>query len=219
MSGRGIIAIDGAAASGKSTLARNLARRLQLPYVNTGLMYRALTLEALRRGTDPGNGPALVDLMRTLSFSVDGTDPAELWIDGSPPTGSLNDEDVEAAVSQVASHPGVRALMRDVQRSLGAAGAVMEGRDIGSVVFPEAALKLYLTADASARAERRIEERVDAEGRVTGDLEQRDAADGQVNPFRPAEHAVTLDTTTLDAMGTLAEAIAIVERMAPELLP
>jgi cytidylate kinase len=213
-----VVAIDGAAGSGKSTLARHLARALGLPYVNTGLMYRALTLEALRRGLDMDDGPSLAELMGTLRFSVEGSDPAELWIEGAAPDDALHGEEVEARVSALARHPEVRTAMRGEQRELGGSGAVMEGRDIGSVIFPEAPVKLYLIADPGIRAERRAQERPEGERMVADALHRRDADDKEVNPFRPTDGAVTLDTTSLDPQAALAAAMDVVRRLAPELL-
>jgi cytidylate kinase len=218
-----LVAIDGAAGSGKSTLARGLARALELPYVNTGLMYRALTLEALASGIAPQDAPGLVRLMESLRFDLDHASPPELSIEGSPPPAELLSAEVEANVSEVARHPDVRELMRLEQRRLGAGGAVMEGRDIASVVFPEAGLKLYLVADASIRAERRARERVEdaavESGAVADALHARDAKDMRVNPLRASNDAVELDTTRLDVAATIQAALRLIRERAPELLP
>lgn len=215
-----VVAIDGAAGSGKSTLARLLARELHLAYVNTGAMYRALTLAARRREVDVEDAEALVRLMGTLDFTLSppgGPDePRELWIDGARPTEELESAEVEGDVSTVATHPQVRAVMRAAQRALGENGAVMEGRDIGSAVFPDARLKMFLVAEPHERAGRRVEER-GAED-VAGALHERDRRDARVNPFVPAEDAVVIDTSELDVDGTLRAALAIVEERAPELL-
>ncbi len=215
-----VVAIDGAAGSGKSTLARSLARELHLAYVNTGAMYRALTLAARRREVDIEDAEALVRLMETLDFTLSPPRPPdelrELWIDGARPTEELESAEVEGDVSTVATHPRVRAVMRAAQRALGEDGAVMEGRDIGSAVFPDARLKMFLVAEAHERAGRRVEER-GAED-VAGALHERDRRDARVNPFVPAEDAVVIDTSELDVDGTLRAALAIVEERAPELL-
>ncbi len=214
-----VIAIDGAAGSGKSTLARGLARALRLPYLNTGLMYRALTLTALERGVDPDDAEGLVRLMGSLRFTLDGGDPPQLSIGGAAPRPDLQGEDVEAAVSTVARHTAVRVAMRDEQRALGAEGAVMEGRDIGSVVVPDAPVKIYLQADAEERARRRAAEREDKDVRVRRAIRTRDALDAGVNRFEPTPDAVLLDSTGLDVATTLDRALAIVRRLAPELIP
>jgi len=214
-----VVAIDGAAGSGKSTLARGLARALGLPYLNTGIMYRALTLEAIRRGAPLDDGDGLAALMATLRFSLGHGSPRELEVEGSPPSLDLEGPDVEANVSQVAAHPQVRVLMRDTQRALGLAGGVVEGRDIGSVVFPDAPMKLYLVADPTERIERRAVERAAGADHVGAALETRDERDSRVNPFVPPVGAIEIDTTELDIERTLELALEIVGRDAPELLP
>ncbi len=216
MSGRRsapVVAIDGPAGSGKSTLARRLAEALGLPYVNTGLMYRALTLEALGAGVDPGDGPALAGLMARLRFALtSSTRPPSLVIDGEPPLPELTGPEVERTVSEVSRHPEVRALMREAQRGLGEGGAVMEGRDIGTVIFPDADVRIFLAASEEARAARRAEEREgeEAPSEVAEDLATRNARDARVNPFVPAEGAVLIDTTDKDADRVFEEAMAAV---------
>jgi cytidylate kinase len=211
-----VIAIDGAAGSGKSTLARAVAATLGLPYLNTGSMYRALTLEALRRGVDPDAGEALAGLMGELRFSLPTGPGAELLIDGRPAGPELEGSDVESSVSRVARHPAVRELMCRAQQELAGAGGVVEGRDIGSVVFPDAPVKLFLEADPGARAGRRARDRGhddDAER----SLHERDAEDAVVNPFEPVPDAVVIDTGRLDLVQTLAAALAVVrERLGDE---
>jgi cytidylate kinase len=213
-----VVAIDGAAGSGKSTLARALATALDLPYVNTGLMYRALTLAALRQGVATDDGDRLAWLMRTLSFRVGDGAPGELSIEGSPPSDELRSSEVEAEVSSVAGHPQVRRLMREEQRRLGADGAVMEGRDIGSVVFPDAPVKLYLQAHHHDRASRRAGERPSDDASVARQLAERDRRDAGTVPFVPPSDAVVIDTGALDAEQTLREALRVVGLRAPELI-
>jgi cytidylate kinase len=211
-----VVAIDGPAGSGKSTLARDLASALDLPYVNTGIMYRALTLRALRERVDVDDGPALAALAGRMRFDLDRTDrPAELRVDGAQPAEELAAAEVESNVSRVARHPEVRTVLRAEQRRLGGDGAVLEGRDIGSVVFPDATLKLYLQADVEARVARRAQEREaegaeGAEGAVAQHLEARDTLDARVNPFVPPADAVVIDTTSLDAAQVLARALALI---------
>lgn len=205
-----LIAIDGAAGSGKSTLARGVADALGLPYLNTGSMYRALTLEALRNGIDPGDADGLVDVMRGLSFSLGRADGASLRIGGAEPDLELEGSAVDAAVSRVSAHPAVRALMHASQRRLGAPGAVVEGRDIGSVVFPDADVKLYLVADPGARAARRAGDRAAAVGDTERALHVRDAADATVNAFEPTPDAVVIDTGRIDASEALRIALAAI---------
>jgi cytidylate kinase len=212
-----VVAIDGAAGSGKSTLARLLAAELRLPYVNTGSMYRALTLAARQGEVDVEDGSGLAGLMGTLRFTLSPGAVGELLIDGAPPTDDLETDDVEAHVSTVAKHPAVRSLMRLAQRALGAAGAVMEGRDIGTVVFPDAPVKLFLVAEPRERAGRRVQERGATD--VAGALHERDRRDARVNPLEAAADAVVIDTSDLDADATLRAAFDVVAERAPELLP
>jgi CMP/dCMP kinase len=213
-----VIAIDGAAGSGKSTLARGLAEVLGLPYVNTGIMYRALTLAALDEGVDPEDGAALARLMSSLRFGLSTDVPGELEVEGSVPSVALLSDRVEGEVSHVARHPEVRALMRQAQRALGLPGAVVEGRDIGSVVFPDAPVKLFLTAEPDKRGERRAEQRGVADpGEVEEALVRRDLKDARVNPFEPAADAIVIDTSDRTVEDTLQESIAIVRARLPEL--
>ncbi|MEO8291819.1 MAG: (d)CMP kinase [Actinomycetota bacterium] len=204
-----IIAIDGAAGSGKSTLARALAAALALPYVNTGLMYRALTRAALDRHVDLDDGEGLAALTRALKVRLSPGTPTQLEVEGYPQE-VLATPEIDAAVSRASRHPQVRSLMRDAQRDLGAHGAVMEGRDIGTVVFPEADVKLFLHADPLRREARRSQERHAAGLDVARDLRSRDAQDAVVNPLIAADDAITLDTTDATAAATLAWALAIV---------
>lgn len=218
-----VVAIDGAAGSGKSTLARLLALALGLPYVNTGAMYRALTRAARREEVDVEDEHALVRLMATLDFTLspesssEGSqpEPRELWIEGAPPSDELESPDVEANVSAVAKHPAVRAAMRAAQRALGEGGAVMEGRDIGTAVFADAPVKVFLIAEPQERAGRRVEERGSEE--VAGALHERDRRDARVNPLVPAADAVVIDTSDLDVDATVRAALVVVEQRAPEL--
>jgi cytidylate kinase len=198
-----VIAIDGPAGSGKSTLARGLAARFGLPYINTGLMYRALTALALERGVAPTDGTALEGLLGDLRFDLDESlDPPELRIDGKEAGEWLTTADVEGAVSTVAGHRSVRRAMAARQRELGGRGAVMEGRDIGTVVFPGATLKVFLDASAEERVRRRGRERPSAP-RVGEALVARDSRDARVNPLVPAPGAVRVDSTGRTAQEVL----------------
>lgn len=211
-----IIAIDGPAGSGKSTLARRLAEALDLPYLNTGLMYRALAARALAEGVSTDDGPGLLGLLARMRFGMEGTPTATLRIDGAAPGAELVGSAVEGAVSGVARHPEVRHAMRDLQRVLGRPGGVIEGRDIGGVVFPDADAKLFLVADAGARAARRRSER-GGDDDVAAALADRDRLDARTHAHVPPDGAVVLDTGVLDADATFAAALAAVrERIGVE---
>jgi cytidylate kinase len=205
-----IVAIDGAAGTGKSTLARRLATELGLPYLNTGQMYRALALSAARQEVDPDDAAGLETLARRLTFDLDRSlEPPSLLIDGSPPGAGLTSPEVESTVSRVARHPEVRAVLRDAQRRLIAEGAVVEGRDIGAVVAPDAEVKIYLEADTAERVSRRAAERTAEPDAVAGALARRDHADAETNPFVPAHDAVAIDTSEMDADEVFLAALAV----------
>lgn len=208
-----VIAIDGPAGSGKSTLSRRLAAALGLSYLNTGLMYRALAHRALSEGIAPDDEGALLGILRRIHFELEadraGEAPPSLLIDGASPVRDLEGPEVEETVSRVARHPGVRAAMRELQRSLGSVGAVVEGRDIGTVVFPDADLKVFLSADEESRARRRRRDRADRPG-VAEALASRDELDSRVNALEPADGAVVIDTGEMDADRTLEAALALV---------
>jgi cytidylate kinase len=218
VSTRRVVAIDGVAGAGKSTLARGLAHRLGLPYVNTGEMYRALTAAALRRGVDAEDVAGLMRLLRELRFTLSPGPDRELEVEGWARE-DLHTPDVESSVSAVSRHPEVRAFLRDAQRSLARDGAVVEGRDIASVVVPDASVKIFVTADPEVRARRRVVERgAGAHAGVSDALRRRDARDAVTNPLEPAVSAEVVDTSGLDIDGALEAALGIVRRRAPELL-
>ena len=210
-----VVAIDGAAGSGKSTLARSLATALGLPYVNTGLMYRALAASAIREGTAPDDETALLQLARGLRFIVRVEPPGELEVEGYD-ADELTSVEVESTVSLVSSHDVVRAHMSREQRDLGRMhGAVMEGRDIASVVFADAPVKLYLQAPSDLRARRRAAE----SPTIAGTLPSRSAVatnrDARTTPHEPAPGAVVIDTSDLDPRRTLAAALDAVRDSRP----
>jgi cytidylate kinase len=190
-----IVAIDGPAGSGKSTVASTLARRLGFRHLDTGAMYRALTWVARRDGADVSEGAALAALAleHPASLGEDG----RVEVDGEDVTAAIRDAQIDRLVPAVARHPEVREVMRERQRALAVGGdSVIEGRDIGSVVVPDAEVKVFLLADPDERARRRAEERPGAEvDALAADLRARDERDA-VNT-RPAGDAVLLDTTGL----------------------
>ncbi|HXP98377.1 MAG TPA: (d)CMP kinase [Telmatospirillum sp.] len=203
-----IIAIDGPAAAGKGTLARKLAAHYGLNYLDTGSLYRAVGMAVLRSGGDPADPVAAERAARQL-------DPAGL----SDP--ALRGEEAGDAASKVAAIPGVRAALLDFQRAYaeGAPGAVLDGRDIGTVVCPGAEAKLFVTASLEKRAERRLKELLDkgvsAIGeRILQEMRDRDARDSarSVAPLVPAADAVVLDTSELDAEAVFAAAVQIISQ-------
>lgn len=205
-----VVAIDGPAGVGKSTLACRLAEEIGLPYVNTGLMYRALALRAHRSGVSPDDGAGLERLAREMRFELDpSVRPPELSVDGEPPGPDVTAPEVESTVSAVSRHPEVREVLRAEQRRLASAGAVVEGRDIGTAVTPGATLKLFLLAHPRARAGRRARQRRDERERVAEAIGARDRQDAQTNPFVPATDAVVIDTTDLNADEVFARALEL----------
>lgn len=194
-----VICIDGPAGSGKSTVARAVAERLGLPYLDTGAMYRAITFAALRRGLDPEDAEAVAALARAVPLE---TDPDTVKVDGVDATIEIRGPEVTRAVSIVAANPAVRVEMVKRQRTwVGEhGGGIAEGRDLGTVVFPDAELKVFLVADADVRAGRRAGEVRDLSYEaVASDLARRDALDEgrEVSPTAKAQDAVEIDTTKL----------------------
>jgi CMP/dCMP kinase len=205
-----IIAIDGPAGAGKSTVARRLAERLGIRYLDTGAMYRAVTWLALREGVPLEDGERLGELAAEHPVGLDTA--GHVAIAGEDVTAAIRETRIDRAVPVVAEHPEVRSVMRERQRQLAAeADAVMEGRDIGTVVAPGADVKVYLTADAGIRARRRQSERPDigADALAT-DLRLRDESDAA--RMEPAADAVFVDTSALDVDGVVTLIEALVRR-------
>lgn len=200
-----VVAIDGPAASGKSTVARLVARRLGFVYVNTGAMYRAVTWLALRHGIDPADSAAVGALLESapMEFAVAGNE-STILMDGIDPAPFLNDPDVAANVAAIAAIPKVREVLVARQREFARnCDLVMEGRDIGSVVFPETPHKAYIDASEEVRAQRRA-----AQG-FHDNLAARDKTDSSraTAPLRIAEGAEVIDSTCLTIEGVVEEVI------------
>jgi cytidylate kinase len=223
------IAIDGPAASGKSTLAASLARELGFLYFDTGVMYRAVTLAALRAGVDIDDEAGVSQIARGLSLdvrppSVDDGRQYDVSMDGKDVTWAIRSADVDANVSQVSAYPGVREAMTCRQREIGLRGkVVMVGRDIGTVVLPDADLKIFLDATVEERAQRRFDE---CRGRGD-DVNYRDILEGMrerdrfdstrsLAPLRSADDAVVIDSTGKSINEVLEEAMRLVMHWTPE---
>ncbi len=200
------VAIDGPAGSGKSTVAREIARHLHLTYLDTGAMYRAVTLAVLRSGIDGADEEAVSSIAQKLDISfVASSDGLAVVLNGEDVTKALRTPQIDTVVSRIASYPAVREAMVARQRILAATGDVIaEGRDIGTVVFPDAEVKVFLSADAHTRAHRRTLQRLDEhqgeavdEACVLAEIQQRDAQDTsrQLSPLRAAEDAHHIDSS------------------------
>ena len=214
------IAIDGPAGAGKSTLARALARELGYLYVDTGAIYRTVALRAREAGADPSDpeqvAPLLEDLDLRMDYGADGVQ--RMYLSGRDVTETIRENEVSALASQVAALPAVREFLLDFQRKQAREhDVVMDGRDIGTVVLPQAGVKIFLTAAPEARARRRTAELLqrgqDADfDEILREIRQRDEQDENrpVAPLRQAEDAALLDTTNLDLKGSLEALLTLV---------
>jgi cytidylate kinase len=216
---RPVIAIDGPAGAGKSTLAAHLARKFGFLNLETGAMYRALALKAIDSDLDFDSEAELLDLAElTRIFLKPQMEGNIVLLDGVDVSRRVRDSDVTAAASRVSVHPRLRAWMVEQQRLLGAAGGVvMEGRDIGTVVFPDAEVKIFLDAAPEVRGNRRYRQGGQAQAEITEEavireLKERDERDRNraESPLRPAADAVILDSTAMSLEEVLAAAEAIV---------
>jgi cytidylate kinase len=197
-----IVAIDGGVASGKSAVGRRVGEAVGLPFVDSGLMYRAITRLAAERGIDPHDAVAMTRLAESTEVKIDGE---RVWANGAELTDGIYDADYADALPIISAIPGVRQALVEQQRRMGGSGVVMAGRDIGTVVFPDADFKFFLTASLEEKVRRRAAqyerrgERVDEEA-MRKEVEERDRVDTEraVAPLRPAPDAVVIDTDNLD---------------------
>ena len=224
-----IVAIDGPAGSGKSTVAHAIAERCGITYLDTGAMYRSVTLACLQRGVDVTDADAVAALAQGVRIEFGSNEGGQtVLLDGVDVTSAIRTPEVDRAVSAVSAIPAVRAAMVSLQRAVGEAGDVVaEGRDIGTVVYPNAEVKVFLTADATARAHRRAVQRagkdaatdasatadVDAERAILADLKRRDELDStrKEAPLRPAEDAHHIDSSQMGVEEVVAEVIRLIE--------
>lgn len=216
-----MIAVDGPAGTGKSTVSRGLARQLHARYLDTGAMYRIVTLAVLRAGVDLADADAVAATAAGARLAV-GYDPDEdrSYLDGEDVSTEIRGDAVTKAVSAVSAVPAVRTRLVDVQRSLaaGQGSVVVEGRDIGTVVLPDAHVKIFLTASAEERARRRNDQNVasglgDDYEAVLADVKRRDHLDSTraVSPLRPADDAVVVDTSTMTQSDVIAHLLRLVQ--------
>ncbi|HOB88056.1 MAG: (d)CMP kinase [Bacillota bacterium] len=216
-----VIAIDGPAGAGKSTVAKAIAEMFGLAYVSTGLIYRALTLKAICLGADIREAECIGELARSADVAVLPEDgDCRILLDGEDVTAELTSPEVCAYVSQVAEIPDVRAALLDIQRAIAKKGSVvMDGRDIGTVVAPDADVKIFLVADFEERVRRRVlqarERGYDVvEETVVSEIKNRDTIDSgrKVAPLKPAPDAITVDTTGKTPEETIAEVAGIIRK-------
>ncbi|MGH2405145.1 MAG: (d)CMP kinase [bacterium] len=217
---RPVVAIDGPLASGKSTVARGVAARLSFGYVDTGAMYRSVALVAIRRGIDLAHAASVTAVAESLGIEFrGGPNGQRVILDGEDVTDAIRTPEVSDGASIVSVVPGVRAAMVATQRALGArGGVVMEGRDIGTVVFPDADVKVFLEASLESRARRRYEELrargididLDEVRRAQAERDRRDST-REHSPMRPAPDAIVIDTTERTAEDVVGTIIRIVQ--------
>ena len=211
-----IIAIDGPSGSGKSTLGRMLARALKLLYIDTGSMYRAVALAVISERVDPNDDDWVIAVANRIEIDLEGDpDSLSVLLDGRDVTEMIRDESVTRMSSVVSTIPGVRRAMVARQREMGKRGAVLNGRDIGTVVFPDADIKFFLTAAPEERAERRYrEDQSTTYAETLADMIERDRRDSTRadSPLKIADDAIVIDSTGKDIDQVFAEMMTYVHR-------
>ncbi len=218
------IALDGPAGAGKSTIARRVAEQLGILYLDTGAMYRAIGIKALQQGFDPKDEPAVAAMLKTTDLDIRFVDGAQqVWLDGVDVSEAIRTPEASRAASDVSTLPVVRRHLVDIQRSIASRQSlIMDGRDIGTYVLPDAAFKFFLTASIDERARRRL---LDLQNRgntvatlaeVKADIEYRDQQDSQRSfaPLRQADDAVLVDTTRMTIDEVVATIISQIETKA-----
>ncbi len=217
-----IIAIDGPAGSGKSTIAKMIARELGFTYIDTGAMYRAVALKIKRLGINPDDPEAVLEVLKNTEIDLRSSEEGiKIFLDGEDVSDMIRTEEIGKIASKIARHRKVREILVQIQRELGkrAKDAVIEGRDTGTVIFPDADIKFFLTASAEVRAERRYRE-LKEKGlnvnydRILREVKERDRLDKtrKESPLKPAEDAVIIDTSDKDIDQVFRQLIDIIKK-------
>ncbi len=214
-----IIAIDGPAGSGKSTIAKLLAKELGYTYIDTGAMYRAVALKIKRLGIDPDNKEAVVDVLKETDIRLKTNEEIKVFLDGEDVSSEIRTEEIGKIASKIARYPEVRKILVEMQRKIGeeAKNAVIEGRDTGTVIFPDADIKIFMTAKPEVRAERRYKELKEkgldvSYEEILKEIVERDKLDTtrEDSPLKPAKDAIIIDTSDKTLKDVFKEILSIV---------
>ena len=214
-----IIAIDGPAGSGKSTIAKLLAKELGFTYIDTGAMYRAVALKIKRLGIDPDNKEAVVNVLKETDTRLKTNEEIKVFLDGEDVSSEIRTEEIGKIASKIARYPEVRKILVEMQRKIGeeAKNAVIEGRDTGTVIFPDADIKIFMTAKPEVRAERRFKELKEkglnvSYEEILKEILERDKLDTtrEDSPLKPAKDAIIIDTSDKTLKDVFKEILSIV---------